>query len=127
MTLPPLRLRHALRLRCLHCGETPLLRPGSWFQLREGCPRCNYLYEREPGYFTGASWVLTYTAGALAGIAAGAVLLWRLPELSSTTVSFAAAAAAALTAFGFMPFGKALWLYLDHFLHPLEQQEAWRR
>ena len=121
--VPPPRLVHALRLRCPHCGVTPLRTAGSWFTFRDECPRCAYRILRETGYFTGAAWVMTYTAASLAGIATGAALLWQKPEVDSLVLAAMASVVAAVTAFLFMPFGKALWIWLDHVLHPLEERD----
>jgi hypothetical protein len=54
-------MSNAFRLKCPPCGERPLFVP--WHQVRslqdwlmplDGCPRCGYAFEREPG-FLGAS------------------------------------------------------------------------
>jgi len=40
-----------------------------WLATVEGCPRCGYAYEREPGYFLVAIWGLNYFAVAALGLA----------------------------------------------------------
>src|SRR5207249_7498822 len=68
-------MENALRLRCPACGETPLFIP--WFQVRtlrdwfmplDGCPRCGYPFEREPGYFLLSIFAINYGVGALLGL-----------------------------------------------------------
>src|SRR5262245_11275954 len=113
------RLTSALRLRCPYCGVTPLRSPRAWSQFRDGCEICRYRFEREEGYFTGAAWIITYTAAVLPAVALGLWLLWRFPELDGRSVAAITAAVGAATALLLMPFGKALWLYTDHRLHPL--------
>ncbi len=113
----------ALRLRCPYCRVTPLRTPGSWFTFRDGCPTCGYRFEREEGYFTGAAWIITYTAASLPGLALGGVLLWKMPELDSFLVGAIAAAHVLLFAVLLMPFGKAFWLYADHRLNPLGHED----
>lgn len=51
-------LARAMRLRCPVCGDRPIFIPATrvrrvsdWLQPLDGCPRCGYPYEREPGYF----------------------------------------------------------------------------
>ena len=51
-------LGRAMLLRCPVCGTRPIFLPlrrvrnlDDWFTPLDGCPRCGYPYEREPGYF----------------------------------------------------------------------------
>ncbi len=51
-------LWRAMRLKCPVCGTRPIFIPWyrvrsfhDWFTPLDGCPRCGYPYEREPGYF----------------------------------------------------------------------------
>ena len=39
-----------------------------WFTPLDGCPRCGYAYDREPGYFLIAHWGIVYGLSALVGI-----------------------------------------------------------
>lgn len=62
-------------LTCPVCGQSPLYCPISkirsvsdWFETLPGCPRCNYKYDREPGYFMLALWSLDYGVASLFGI-----------------------------------------------------------
>jgi uncharacterized protein (DUF983 family) len=118
------KLYHALRLHCPYCGQTPLLKPSNLISFREGCPICNYRYERETGYFAGAAWMITYSLAGLLAMATGAYMIWRYPNASDFVVAGVPALVAALVSFGFIPFGRALWLYIDHNLHPLTQQDC---
>jgi len=114
-----LKLLSLIRLRCPYCGSTPLRAEGSWFYFRSGCKVCDYVYEREPGYFTGASWMVNYAALALSGCGIGAFLLYRLPDLDAMWI--AAIVSVFLIVFGlwFVPYSMALWLGFDHIVHPL--------
>ena len=65
----------ALRLRCPICGLHPLFRPlhkvrgvTDWYETLAGCPRCDYEYDRESGYFMLALWSFVYGPAALLGI-----------------------------------------------------------
>lgn len=119
MTNAPPKLTHALRLKCPHCGNSPLLKQGSWLEFQTGCEPCGYEYEREAGYFSGASWVINYTVAGLTGLSAGALLLWLAPTLSLNMILGIASGLALVVALAFFPVGKALWIWLDHVLHPL--------
>lgn len=65
----------SLLLRCPTCGITPIFPPlkktktlRDWFTPLDGCPRCGYPYEREPGYFLLATWAGSYGMGSLIGL-----------------------------------------------------------
>jgi uncharacterized protein (DUF983 family) len=45
-------LRRGLRKRCPRCGGGDLYR--TWFRMREWCPTCGMVFEREEGFFVGA-------------------------------------------------------------------------
>lgn len=118
------RLAPALRFRCPYCAETPL-RTG-WFVFAHGCRTCDYTFERELGYFTGASWMIAFPTVSIAGFAMAALLLifakgldWML-VVGMTSVS--------MIAFGawFAPYSMAFWLWLEHRLHPLNPDDKFQ-
>ena len=77
----PSFLRHMLNyfwratfLRCPVCGTRPMFLPvrrtrsmHDWFTPLDGCPRCGYPYEREPGYFLMSHWAVGYIVAAVLG------------------------------------------------------------
>ncbi len=52
---PGVLLGRALRLRCPLCGEGKLF--SGWFTMLANCKSCGLRYQREPGYYLGASYV----------------------------------------------------------------------
>src|SRR3984893_10105809 len=65
-------MANATRWKCPTCGERPLFVPWSevrslrdWLMPLDGCPRCGYPYEREPGYFLLSIFAINYGVGAL--------------------------------------------------------------
>lgn len=117
-------LRRALRLRCPVCGEHPVFL--SWRRVRtlkewltplEGCPRCRYPYDREPGYFLLAIWAFDYAVVAGAALAAWLLLatLTDLPLPAMLLTLLVPMPAASLL---FARHAKALWLAFDHFVDP---------
>jgi uncharacterized protein (DUF983 family) len=73
----------AMRLRCPVCGSTPIFPPLSrtrslndWFTPLDGCPRCGYAYDREPGYFLLSIWAINYGVAALLGLLLYLVFEW---------------------------------------------------
>lgn len=68
-------LGRAMLLRCPVCGVSPIFTPlhlvrslREWFTPLDGCPRCGYPYDREPGYFLASVWIINYGLGSLLGI-----------------------------------------------------------
>jgi uncharacterized protein (DUF983 family) len=118
-----------LRLRCPHCGEAALFEPvralrslHGWFDTRPGCPRCEYLYEREPNYFLQATWGTIYVPAALLGVA----LMFLLPRwfrLGDTALLLAIITPMVLLAFAISRHGRLLFLIIDHLLDPLSEDD----
>jgi len=68
-------MANAARWKCPTCAEKPLFVPWrqvrslqDWFMPLDGCPRCGYPYEREPGYFLLSIFAINYGAGAILGL-----------------------------------------------------------
>jgi uncharacterized protein (DUF983 family) len=68
-------MSNALKLKCPTCGKFPMFVPWSqvrslrdWFMPLDGCPRCGYPFEREPGYFLLSIFAINYGVGALLGL-----------------------------------------------------------
>lgn len=80
---------------------------------------CNYKYEREIGYFSGAAWMITYSVAALSAMSAGAIMVWKYSDKGDLIVAGVPAAFGGIMAVFFIPFGRAIWMYLDHTFHPL--------
>ena len=75
----------ALRLRCPACGISPIFISWKkvrslrdWFAPLDGCPRCGYPYEREPGYYLMSIWAINYGVGSVLGLAIYGFLEWKL-------------------------------------------------
>lgn len=117
-------LARALRLRCPHCGRSPLFPPlrqtrslQAWFAPLDGCPRCGYPYEREIGYFLLAIWAVNYGFSAL--LALGLYLtLEVLADLTTAELLVAVMIPPAIFSLLFARHAKALFLAFDHFFDP---------
>lgn len=127
----PTALRYlwrAARLRCPVCGRTPIFprartvrRLSDWFAPLDGCPRCGYPYEREPGYFFLAMWAVNCGCAIMLGIVVGVIF-----EMSAHP-SFKALLSAVIGSvlcfhFLFARHAKAFFLALDHFFDPHERE-----
>jgi uncharacterized protein (DUF983 family) len=113
---PLVLLARGLRQRCPVCGKGKVF--AGIFKTYEHCPVCHFVYEREPGYYTGAIAVnLVVTELLLAAVA--------VPVAASQAVSIPVMIALGVTILILLPLlffrpTKSLWMSLDHFLHPVE-------
>jgi uncharacterized protein (DUF983 family) len=108
------------RLRAILKGTCPRCRAGSVFagvlRMNERCPSCGLVFEREPGYFTGAM-VLAYGLGVplLAVLTLGAWLWLGVPLLWAILI-------ADVVFLVFVPlifrWSRVLWIHLDRTLDP---------
>ena len=117
-------LGRATRLRCVHCGLSPMFLPvlrtrklSDWFQPLDGCPRCGYPYEREIGYFLLAIWAVNYGFSVILSLVIYAVLEWKF-SLSTPALIAAVIAPIAVFSFLFARHSKSYFLAFDHFFDP---------
>jgi uncharacterized protein (DUF983 family) len=114
----------ALRLRCPECGVSPVFVPlgrvrgiDDWLRPLDGCPRCGYAYEREPGYWLLAIWGVNY--GLVAGLGCAAALVvqsvWDPPIWKIITFLLVPMPVLSLA---FARHAKALYLAMDHYFDP---------
>jgi uncharacterized protein (DUF983 family) len=113
----PVLLGRGLRLRCPVCGKGKIF--SGLLKTYERCPVCQFIYEREPGYYTGAIAVnLIVTELLIVAIA--------VPLAASQAVSIPIMVVLGITVPVLLPLlfyrpTKGLWMGLDHFLHPVEK------
>ena len=121
---------HAARLRCPLCGISRIFIPflktrclRDWFTPLDGCPRCGYPYEREPGYFLMSIWAINYGLGSLLGIIIYLILeslyeipIWYLITFVVVPIIF--------FNFFFARHAKAFFLALDLFCDPHIKEEG---
>ncbi len=107
------RVAAVLALRCPRCLQGDVWR--SFLDTHERCPVCGLVYEREPGYFTGAmvvSYVLAVPTFALVVVALLAAGL-------DTGVALLLGGALYLGLAPFiMRYSRVIWLHLDWLVDP---------
>lgn len=120
-------LGRALLLRCPVCGVSPIFTPlnrtrrlRDWFTPLDGCPRCGYPYEREPGYFLASVWIINYGAGSMLGII---IYLSLELTLHPPIHQLLALVVTPIILFNilFARHAKAVFMALDHFYDPHER------
>jgi uncharacterized protein (DUF983 family) len=97
--------------RCARCGSGHLFK--RWFTMVPDCPGCGLHFEREQGYFTGASAVNTIVIGGLFAVIFVGSLIATAPDIPVVPLL---AVVVPLMAFGpllFYPFSKTIWVAVD--------------
>lgn len=88
-----------------------------WFTPLDGCPRCGFPYEREPGYFLFSQWVINFGFVATTGLIS---YLWLelFADVSTTVLLLLTVTPAPLLGIAIARHAKALFIALDHFFDP---------
>jgi uncharacterized protein (DUF983 family) len=102
-------LHRALTRRCPQCGSSGIFR-GYW-TLRDRCPRCDYRFDREEGYFLGA-YAINLIVAEFLSIAVLVDLLVRT-DLSWVAIEAIVIPLAIGLPILFFPFSRTLWMALD--------------
>jgi uncharacterized protein (DUF983 family) len=107
-----------LRQRCPVCGKGKIFQ--GFFKTYERCPVCHFVYEREPGYYTGAMAINLIATELL-------IVAVAVPVAASQVVSIPVMIALGITLPILLPLifyrpTKSLWMSLDHLLHPAEER-----
>lgn len=109
-------LGRGLRQRCPVCGKGKIF--ASFLKTNERCPVCHFVFEREPGYYTGAVAINLVVTELL-------IVIIAVPLAASQTVPLPVMILLGLTLPVLLPLlfyrpTKGLWMGLDHFIHPVE-------
>ncbi|MEM7348899.1 MAG: DUF983 domain-containing protein [Chloroflexota bacterium] len=124
-----LYLKRSLKLRCPVCGISPLFIEiknteslTDWFEVLPGCPRCGYRYDREPGYFLFALWLINFTIASLIGVG---LLLLLESYFDLSTPQLIIILLTPIWALGILSarHTKAIFLALDHLIHPHDEKK----
>ena len=108
-------LVRGIQLRCPRCGYGPIFR--GWFRMVSSCQGCDFLFEREQGYFVGAIY-LNYAATVLIALFGYFALYARLSLLQQLLVL---GGFCVIFPLWFFRYSKSLWLAMDYFLDPGER------
>lgn len=117
-------LARGLVKHCPLCGSGNLFT--GWFRMKERCPGCGYLFEREEGFFLGAyviNLVIAQGAVIVLAVVPAIVLLARNPDTSIVPIVVAGVAGAILAPLVFYPFSKTIWTAFDLILRPVHWRE----
>jgi hypothetical protein len=89
-----------------------------WFRMVERCPRCNYRFEREEGFFLGAYVINVGITQLAVVIYIAAAIIATLPHPPPGPLVAGGIAVAFLVPFVAYPFTKTIWTAFDLMMHP---------
>ncbi len=119
-----LYLKRALLLRCPVCGVSPMFLPvkrvesiTDWVDTLDGCPRCDYYYERESGYFLLPLWIVNFSIVAFLGVAE-VLFLYYVLEFSIPAMMFITLISMWAIGLILVRHTKSIFLAFDHLVHP---------
>ena len=117
-------LGRALLKRCPLCGAGRLF--AGWFRMKERCPGCGYVFEREEGFFLGAYVINLAIAQGMVILLAVVPLIVRLagdPDASILPFIVGGIIGAVLAPVIFYPWSKTIWTAFDLMLRPVHMTE----
>ncbi|MBU3664947.1 MAG: DUF983 domain-containing protein [Chthoniobacterales bacterium] len=119
----------AMLLRCPVCGKTPVFPPlartrslHDWFTPLDGCPRCGYAFDREPGYFLLSIWAINYGIAAVLGLVLYGAFEWFF-DWPVWTLIAAVVGPVVLFNVLFVRHSKTIFIAWDHFFDPHERED----
>lgn len=108
------RIAAILTLRCPRCRQGRVFR--GRLDMNTACPECGLVFEREPGYFTGAMVVSYAIAVVVYGVLV--IALWRLVALAVEIALLAAILPFLVAVPAIFRWSRVIWMHLDHALDP---------
>ncbi len=114
---PLVLFMRGLRQRCPVCGKGKIFK--GFFKTYERCPVCQFVFEREPGYYTGAiaiNLVVTELLIAAVALPVAASQVFSIPVMALIGVVLCIG----LPLLFYRP-SKSLWISLDHVIHPVDE------
>ena len=117
---PGRMLARGIVKHCPRCGQGHLFR--RWFRMIDKCPRCDYLYDREEGFWLGAFVVNFAVAEGSLGILIVAFIIKEAAAQDTGGVAIApwviaGVVLAIVNPLLFYPFSKTIWTAIDLILH----------
>jgi uncharacterized protein (DUF983 family) len=123
---PPRRVTavfsRALRLRCPHCGGSPIF--VSWSRLVPNCPVCGLGLERgEEGYWLGAYFFNLLAVETVFSVWVPAFLWLTWPNPPWEIFQVTTVALMVIVPFAFFPYSKTLFLAFDLLVRPPSEED----
>jgi uncharacterized protein (DUF983 family) len=114
-------LRHAVRLRCPHCGKGRVMRG---LALRKRCDVCNLRFERtDDNYFGGAVFFGLFCGELFVVFTMVVTILVTWPKVPWDGILYGVTAASILALPISLPLAKVVWLHVDALVRPIQPSE----
>ncbi len=107
------RLAALAKQRCPRCLQGRVF--AGLFRMHVQCPRCGLLFEREPGYFTGAMYI-SYGLGVIVTAPVWLTMVWLGRSLGEVLLVIGPLLLAGAP--WLFRYSRVLWLHLDHAIDP---------
>lgn len=120
----PTLLRRGITKRCPRCGGGKLY--DSWFHMKDRCPTCGFLFEREPGFFVGAFLINFGVVIVLLFVGTMGFVAWKAvdEEASATVPLVTCLIVAVVVPVLFYPLARTIWSALHLGASPIEAHEV---
>ena len=96
---------------CPLCGNRKIF--SSYFKLMDSCPRCDYEFSREDGYWVGAVIMNTAVTEGLFLLLFIVAIIAMAPDINWVTLLVIGAATNLIFPVLFYPFSKTIWMAFD--------------
>ena len=116
-------LKRALLLRCPRCGKGKIFR--GWLASYERCSVCDFVFEREEGFYTGAIAINLVVSELIVTAVAIPVAIWAAltPGVPAIPIFVALTPLPIILPFIFFRHTKSLWIGMAYFLDPPNLEE----
>ena len=109
-------LARGIRRQCPRCGAGGLFE--GLFDMRDPCPRCGLLFEREEGYWLGAMIVAFALIEGAFGLSFVATMLLTWPDVPWTALLIVGLVVTAVLPFLLSSWTRTIWMALDRAFLP---------
>jgi uncharacterized protein (DUF983 family) len=111
-------LKRALLLRCPRCGKGKIFR--RWLTSYQRCAVCNFVFEREEGFYTGAVAINLIVSELIVTAVAIPVAVWAAltPDVPSIPIFIALSPLPVILPIIFFRHTKSLWIGMAYLLDP---------
>jgi uncharacterized protein (DUF983 family) len=116
-------LKRALLLRCPRCGKGKIFR--RWLTSYERCSVCDFVFEREEGFYTGAIAINLIVSELIVTAVVIPVAVWAAltPGVPSIPIFVALSPLPIILPFIFFRHTKSLWIGMAYLLDPPYPEE----
>ncbi|HLH63525.1 MAG TPA: DUF983 domain-containing protein [Ktedonobacteraceae bacterium] len=117
-------LKRALLLRCPRCGRGKIFK--RWFASYERCQVCNFMFEREEGFYTGAIAINLVVSELIVTAVVIPVAVWAAltPGVPAIPIFIALSPLPVILPFIFFRLTKSLWIGLAFWLDPPHRNDS---